>query len=792
MDELDSDEDGMRAQQAAHDLSLSLIELAADALDLIVVIWELEDELVCFSNRWAQRAHGVDRPTYLETMEVRALIHPNDHAELDAAIDRCLDNTGTIVQASFRIRLPSGWLPVHARCRAMAFDEGGRVTRIVAMLTEIKDFDAIRKLKKRDQRDLLSMALPGPYSMPPEGAPSGSLYSGRDPAFSAFLEWHGRIMKMVLQGGDPQQVLDDIAHMVEHCVYGALCSILLLNETGDRFIRVVAPSLPPAFHRAMLRLTVEPEGGTCGAAVSRRTQVFTADIANDLLWKNFRELASAHGLASCFSWPLIGKSGRVLGTIALYFHDSRAPGDTELRIMPSVSDLAAVAIGSQESEARIRNLSDYDALTGLPNRARFQQLLEVELRQAGRRGQAAGLLCIDLDRFKIANDRLGQQAGDTVLRQTAHRLRQAVGKADEVARLGADEFVVLVRNPASLESLKSLANGLLESLAQPVPLGRREFRSTVSIGLCRFPDDGTEAPVLMRSADLAMCQAKSQGGNALCHYAVEMVAASVGKLELQADLRGVAARGELRLMYQPKLDLATGRLTGMEALVRWQHPRHGLLPPANFISLAELSGDIVEIGQWVIHAVCRQLAAWREVGQPPLPVAINLSARQFADRNLADAIDASLRAHALPASLLELEITESLVMKDPAHAMEILAAMRRIGLRISMDDFGTGYSSLAQLKRFPLDSLKIDRSFVQDVPHDANDTAIIKAIIAMGHALKLKVVAEGVENVAQLAFLQQHGCDEMQGFYFSTPVPADKLYGFFHAYKDRPLTLGPA
>ena len=231
---------------------------------------------------------------------------------------------------------------------------------------------------------------------------------------------------------------------------------------------------------------------------------------------------------------------------------------------------------------------------------------------------------------------------------------------------GADEFAVLVRNPSSLESLKSLANGLLESLAQPIQVGHREFRSTVSIGLCRFPDDGTEAHALMRSADLAMCQAKVQGGNAVCHYAVEMVAASVGRLELQADLRGAAARDELVLMYQPKLHLATGRLTGVEALVRWQHPRHGLLPPANFISLAESSGDILEIGRWVIHAACRQLAAWREAGQALLPVAINLSPRQFADRNLAGDIDASLNGTICLASLLELEITESLVVKDPA------------------------------------------------------------------------------------------------------------------------------
>jgi diguanylate cyclase (GGDEF)-like protein len=787
MDGLTSNDDDLPAKRAEHDLSLALLELAADALELIVVVWELEDELVCVSSRWAQRAYGVERLTYLETMEARALIHPNDHPGLDTAIHGCLDGSGRIVNTSFRIRMPSGWLPVRARLRAMAFDEGGRVTRIVAMMTEIREPDALRDLQGNDQRHTLAMALPGVYAMPSQVAPPGP-----DDLFSEYLDWHGRVMKIMLQGDDLQPILEDIAQMAERCVAGASCSILLLNQDGDRFTRVAAPSLAPGFHRAMLRLTIEPESGTCGAAVSRRAPVFTTEIASNPLWKNFQEMASANSLISCFSWPIFGQSGRVLGTSALYFPDSRAPGDLELRIMPSIADLVAVALATQEAKARIRNLSEYDALTGLPNRTRFQQLLEAELQQAGRRGQAAGLLCIDLDRFKIANDRLGQHAGDTVLRQTAHRLRQAVGKADDVARLGADEFAVLVRNSASLESLRRLANALLESLAQPLQLGHSEFSSTVSIGMCRFPVDGTDAHALMRGADLAMCQAKAQGGDAVCHYAAEMVAASVGRLELQADLRGAAARNEFMLMYQPKLDLATGRLTGVEALVRWQHPRLGLLLPANFISLAESSGDIVEIGRWVIHAVCRELAAWRDAGQALLPVAINLSARQFGDRDLADEIIETLRAHELPAHLLELEVTESLVMKDPARATGILAAIRRIGLRISMDDFGTGYSSLAQLKRFPLDSVKIDASFVQDIPHDADDTAIIKAIIAMGHALRLKVIAEGVENEAQLAFLQRHGCDEIQGFYFSKPMTAQQLDGFTRAHRDQPIILGLA
>ncbi|MDB5757475.1 MAG: hypothetical protein JWM30_764 [Burkholderia sp.] len=787
MDGPTSDEDDLPEQAARHDLSLALLELAADTLELIVVVWQMEDDLVCFNQGWGQRAHAAERLTYLSSMEARALIHPNDHGALDTAIDGCLHGGGSIVDTSFRIRMPSGWLPVRARLRAMAFDEGGRVTRLVALLTEITEPDALRLLQKNDRSNMLAMVLPGTYSRPPQVAPTGA-----GPSLAEYLDWQGKVIKIVLQGDDLQPIIDDIALMAEQCVPGACCSILLLNQDGDHFTRVAAPSLAPDFHHEMLQMTVEPESGTCGAAVSRRTPVFTTDIASNVLWKNFQHLAAANKLVSCFSWPIFGQSGRMLGTAALYFRHTRTPGDRELCLMPAIADLVAVALTVQESKARIRNLSDYDALTGLPNRSRFQQLLEAELLRAGRRGQAAGLLCIDLDRFKFANDRLGQHAGDMVLRQTAHRLRQAVGKADDVARLGADEFAVLVRNPASLDSLKGLADALLESLSQAIRLGQSEFRSTVSIGLCQFPDDGMDAHALMRSADLAMCQAKAQGGNAVCHYAAEMVAASVGRLELQADLRGAAVRNEFMLMYQPKLDLASGRLTGVEALVRWQHPRLGLLSPVNFISLAESSGDIVEMGRWVIQAVCGQLAAWRDAGQALLPVAINLSARQFADRNLAGYIEAALQGHALPAHLLELEITESLVMKDPAHVTEVLAAMRRIGLHISMDDFGTGYSSLAQLKRFPLDSLKIDRSFVQDIPDDANDTAIIKAILAMGHALKLKVIAEGVENAAQLAFLRHHGCDEIQGFYFSKPMPAEQLVAFTRAYKDQPIILGPA
>ena len=788
MNQDSSDEDDSTAYDDERDLTLQLADMAVDALDVIVMVWQLEDDVVCLSKRWAQRTRGAAQLTYLDSMAMRALVHPNDHADIDAAIHACIANGRDIVDVRFRLRMPYGWLPVSSRGRAMSFDQGERVTRIVAMLTEITDAGAIRRLQQRD----LQGAGPHAYSVE-QAAPQGrGKAQASDAAFAGFLGWHARIMKMVLQGDDLQAVLEDMARMVEHSIPHALCSILLLNENGDRFVRMAAPSLPAIFHKAILRLSVEPETGTCGAAAYRRQPVFTADIARDPLWANYRKLASSSGLASCFSWPIFGQSGQVLGTVAVYYHTPCLPGNVELQIMPAVADLAAVAVSTHGARARIRDLSDYDALTGLPNRGRFQHLLELELQQAGRRGQSAGLLFFNLDRFKVANDRLGQKAGDTVLRQTALRLRQAAGKADDIARLGADEFVVLVRNPASLDSLRAMAAGLLKSLAEPVQLGQREFRSTVSVGLCRFPDDGTDPHTLMRCADLAMCQAKAQGGNAVCHYAADMVAASVGRLDLQAELRGAASRDEFRLMYQPKLDLASGGVSGVEALVRWQHPRLGMLLPTSFISLAEASGDIMEAGSWVLHAACRQLVAWRAAGLPLVPVAINLSARQLADLDLATDISGLLERHGLAPGLLELEVTESLVMKDPARAAALLASLHRIGLRISMDDFGTGYSSLAQLKRFPLDTVKIDRSFVEDVPHDSNDVAIIKAIIAMSHALNLKVVAEGVETAEQFAFLQQQECDEIQGFYFCKPMSTEGLDEFIRHHRKAPSTWRPA
>ena len=788
MSEDSSSDNDVAGGEADREMSASLLEFVTEALETVVAVWQIEDDLVCILRHWGQRGQQDPKPTYLDAMSVRALLHPNDHGELNAAISRCLCRSMPVVEVDLRVRGPEGWLPVTVRMRGTAFDENGPITRVVAMLHPIKDEATLRALQLRDRPQAVGGKPAAAFARP---APSTSFSVGEG-ALSGFLTVQTRVLKMVLHGDDLQAILEEIARMVEQLAPTALCSVLLLSEQGELFERSAGPSLPSSFHEAVLQLTVDPATGSCGAAAYRRAPVITTDIVSDPLWRNYQGLARPYGLAACYSRPFFGKSGQVLGTVAIYHRAPGAPDEFQVRIAAAAADLAGVAVSAYIAERQIRDLSSYDTLTGLPNRERFRQLLEEELHQARRRGQAAGLLCIDLDRFRLVNESLGQKAGDAVLRQAARRLRQCASAADEIARLGADEFVVLVRNPASLESLQCLAQELARALGEPLEVDQRVFRQTASIGSCFFPDDGDDAQALMRGADLAMSQAKAQGGNVVCHYAADMLAASVQRLALRADLPGAAQRQELTLLYQPKLDLRSGQVTGAEALVRWVHPHYGVLSPAMFIPVAETSGDIMAIGNWVLHEACRQMAAWREAGEPVLPLAINLSARQFADPALAANIESAIRRYDLDGGLLELEVTESLVIEDAARAVKVLSALQAIGVKVAVDDFGTGYSSLAQLKRFPVNSLKIDRSFVQDIPGEQNDAAIVKAIIAMGHALSLKVVAEGVESADQLAFLRHHDCDAMQGYYLSQPLSVDHLRDFLRRHRAEPLTWRPA
>jgi diguanylate cyclase (GGDEF)-like protein/PAS domain S-box-containing protein len=429
----------------------------------------------------------------------------------------------------------------------------------------------------------------------------------------------------------------------------------------------------------------------------------------------------------------------------------------------------------KRAEQHIQYLATHDELTGIPNRSKFSRTLNLAIETARHHGGRLAVLFIDLDRFKTINDSLGHALGDTLLKETAARLSQVLRSDEAVARLGGDEFVVLVEGVTEIEQVKAVARDILTAVVKPIDLMGQECRVTASIGISIYPADGQDEQSLMKNADIAMYRAKDEGKNNYRFYSRDIMGRAIERLMLETGLRHALERNEFFLHYQPKQNLATGRITGVEALLRWNHPELGNLSPSQFIPLAEDTGLIVPIGKWVLETACAQNMAWQREGLLPITVAVNLSARQFADESLLKNIITALEETGLAPELLELEITESMVMQNAEQAIKLLAAIKQMGVRLAIDDFGTGYSSMAYLKRFPIDTLKIDRSFIREIPKNAEDNAIAEAIISMGKALGLTVVAEGIETPEQVTFLRNHGCDETQGYLFSRPVAPDEF-----------------
>jgi diguanylate cyclase (GGDEF)-like protein len=428
--------------------------------------------------------------------------------------------------------------------------------------------------------------------------------------------------------------------------------------------------------------------------------------------------------------------------------------------------------------AAIRQMATHDNLTGLPNRALFNEELQHALARAERYRRPVALFFMDLDRFKNINDTLGHGFGDRVLQEAAKRFGSTVRESDILARLGGDEFVLLVEEFGETANLVDVANKLLAAVSQPVLIDGQEINLSVSVGICAYPDDGNDAKTLLANADVAMYRAKEEGRNRFRFYSAELNANTLERLSFETALRHALERGELRVYYQPKIDMATHKLTGVEALLRWQHPERGLLLPEKFIGLAEETGLIIPIGLWTLREVCTRAKAWQDAGLQRIPVAVNLSALQFHQEQLATELAEILKSTRLDPDILELEITESMVMQEPEQAVKLMESFRRMGVRITIDDFGTGYSSLSYLKRFPIDSLKVDKSFVRDLPHSSDDVAITRAVIAMAHSLQMNVVAEGVEHRAQFDVLHAEGCDEFQGYLCRPPLPEEELMRF--------------
>ncbi len=436
----------------------------------------------------------------------------------------------------------------------------------------------------------------------------------------------------------------------------------------------------------------------------------------------------------------------------------------------------------KRAEDRIKYLATHDVLTDLPNRLMFSHLLNHAIQAAQRYGRQLAVLFVDLDRFKIINDTLGHEAGDQLLQCVATRLKQTLRAVDVVARLGGDEFVILIEEINDLEQVATVARNVLSTAMKPMTIMGEECRVTASIGISTYPKDAENEQSLMKNADIAMYFAKGEGKNNYQFYSKDIKAQSIERLLIETNLRMALERKEFSLHYQAKLDFKTGVITGVEALLRWQNPSLGSVPPLQLIPVAEETGLIVPIGRWVLRTACAQNVAWQRQGLPPICMAVNLSLRQLTDPALIEDIKTALKDSGMEPNLLELEITESMVMHNPERMIKVLSKIKNLGVRLAIDDFGTGYSSLSQLKHFPVDTIKVDRSFIRNIPDNSEDKAIAEAIIVMGKTLGLTVVAEGVETQEQMNFLQGHTCDEMQGFYFSKPVIPDQFADLLRAH----------
>lgn len=522
----------------------------------------------------------------------------------------------------------------------------------------------------------------------------------------------------------------------------------------------------------------ERRRGVGGLAICEGRPVIARSIATDDVFEPWREEAMKLGFASCLALPLKGQR-EVMGTLSIYSGDIGAFDDEELSLLRELADDLAFGIVSlreaarrEEAERALDYQTNFDTVTGLANRNLFSDRVNQSIAHMARAERQMAVMVLSLDRFKTIGDSLGHDTGDALLRHVGHSLTAALREGDTVARLSGDEFAVALSDLAAEEDVAVVALKLLGAVLEPMMLTGRSVYTSASMGISLYPKDGMEVESLLQNADAAMSSAKSMGGNLFRFYAAEMNDRISVRFAMESELRRALEQDELRVYFQPRVNLASGEMCGAEALVRWQHPERGLVPPVEFIPVAEDTGLILPLGEWMIRNVCHQQRVWLDAGLSPPPVAVNLSALQFRQENLAQLIRGALEASQLESGYLEMEITESTLMDNVDEAIATLNELRATGIKLSLDDFGTGHSSLSRLRRLPIDHLKIDQSFVCNLTTDPEDAAVCLAIISLAHNLRMTVIAEGVETEGQANYLRRHHCDEMQGYYFSRPLPA--------------------
>ncbi|MBE9032505.1 EAL domain-containing protein [filamentous cyanobacterium LEGE 11480] len=695
--------------------------------------WNLETNEVYYSPRWKHMLGYANDELTDDLSTWQNLVHPDDQAAVLKLVQDYLVGKVHAFDVEMRMQHKAGHTVfVLSRAFLVHRDSDGKAVRLVGTHVDIT---------ARKQAE-------------------------------AFDDKNTEILEMIATGKPASEIYPEIALLYEARHPGLRCSMLELQD--GRLMHGGAPSLPKAYCDAVHGLKNGPNVGSCGTSTYTGKRVLVENIETDPKWAKIKHVALPHGMRCCWSEPIKNSSGLVLGAFGMYYDYPALPNEEQSNDLISAARLAGIVMERDQAQKRIRELAYIDDLTGIANRAHFYQTLEASIKQSDRKHSHLGLLYIDLDDFKSVNDSLGHDAGDVLLQEIAQRLQKVSRETDFVARLSGDEFCLLMNDVSDDYAAVQVAQRCLEIISQPVELSARKFTPACSIGIAHYPDDGQNLATLIKAADTSLYVAKERGKNQYAFYNPALTQKAEYRFRVEQNLREAVENQQLSLVYQPQVQIHTGKIIGVEALSRWYHPRLGQISPVEFIATAERIGMIKPLTEWVLKTACNQAVAWKQIGLPAIRMAVNISPVHFLDKDFVALVKRVIDQTGMVPSELELEVTESVVQTDHQN-LAVFRELKDLGVLLAIDDFGTGYSSLASLKHLAVDCLKIDKYFIDDMLADSKSKILLGSMIEMGHNLEHEIIAEGVETAEQCQRLQKLGCETAQGYLFRKPVSADEI-----------------
>ncbi len=695
--------------------------------------WDLETDEVYYSPRWKSML-GYEEGELSNTLDTWAsLVNPDDKDLVLETVQGYLAGRADSFEVEIRMRHKHGHeVFVLSRAFRIYREPDGKPVRLVGYHVDITERKKIEAFDKKN----------------------------------------ARILEMIAIGRSAPQIYDAIALMYEERHPGIRCSMLELH--GNTLMHGGAPSLPKEYCDAVHGLKNGPNIGSCGTSTYTGKRCLVENIETDPKWANIKRLALPHGMRSCWSEPIKNSAGEVLGAFGMYCDQPALPTEDESNALISAARIASIVMERDQAQKRIRQLAYTDELTGLASRAYFYLHLEELIKSSNRHNRRFGLLYVDLDNFKDVNDSLGHDAGDLLLKEITKRLNSVGREIDFIARLSGDEFCILIDNVVDDIVAANVAQRCLEIVSLSIELSGRKLTPTCSIGIAHYPDDGRSISTLLKAADTSLYAAKEDGKNRYAFYKPELTHKAEYRFQVEQYLRESIEKQQLTLVYQPQVDTSSGKIIGVEALSRWHHPILGQVPPTEFIAIAERIGMIKQLTEWVLITACNQAATWEKSGFSALHMAVNISPSHFLDKNIVPLINSVIDKTGMDPAKLTLEVTESIVQTDQQNLL-IINELKGLGVSLAIDDFGTGYSSFASLKHLKVDCLKIDQYFVDDMRADGDALILISSMVEIGHNLGCRIIAEGIETEKQLEVLTMLGCDTVQGYLFSKPVPAPEI-----------------